>query len=61
MSILDAALDYVHKGYYIAPLCYPDTEGNCACGRDHQGKDVGKAPLTPHGINDSTICDRLST
>jgi hypothetical protein len=27
------------------PCCWPDASGNCGCGRGHQGRDIGKAPL----------------
>ncbi len=36
------------------PCCWPSAEGHCACGRKHQGRDVGKVPLTKHGLVDAT-------
>lgn len=54
---LQAALDYLRMGWYPIPLCWPDEEGNCGCGRGHgrrgrhnedtgdAGKEIGKAPL----------------
>lgn len=39
-------LEYVRRGWFVAPLCWPDSEGNCACGRGepHAGR-AGKIPL----------------
>jgi len=49
----DHALELVKKDLYVIPLCWP-RDGVCACGRNHQGHDIGKAPLTPKGVNDSS-------
>jgi hypothetical protein len=49
-----AALDLARKGLWVIPLCWPDEQGKCACPKNHQGHDVGKAPLTPKGVNDSS-------
>ncbi len=49
-----AAVDYVQRGFAVFPCCWPDTSGKCACGRNHQGHDVGKAPLTKNGKGDAT-------
>lgn len=49
-----AALDLARKGLWVIPLCWPDEEGHCACGKGHTGHDIGKAPLTPKGVNDSS-------
>src|SRR5262245_16370145 len=57
----DAALALVERGAYILPLCWPGNDGRCPCGRgrngQHEGRDVGKAPihwLTPRGLLDAT-------
>jgi hypothetical protein len=54
-NMLHAAVDLAIRGFWIAPLCWPDNDGTCACHKGHQGHDIGKAPLTPHGIKDSSI------
>jgi hypothetical protein len=36
------------------PLCWPDSDGLCACPRGHIQKTSGKAPLTPRGVKDAT-------
>ena len=43
-DLLDTALDYTARGWPVIPLCHPDG-GRCGCGRGHEGRDVGKAPL----------------
>ena len=42
-----AALGYASRGWPVAPGCYPDAAGRCACNRDrpHEGKNIGKAPI----------------
>lgn len=50
----DAALFYAHRSWPILPLCWPNHGGECGCGRSHTGRDIGKAPLTPHGWEDAT-------
>jgi len=35
-------------------VCWPELGGTCGCGKGHIGRDVGKAPLTPHGVDDAT-------
>ena len=47
-----SALQFVNWGWSIIPLCWPDSQGRCACGRNHDG--AGKAPLTSRGVNDSS-------
>jgi hypothetical protein len=49
-----AALDYVNNGFLVIPLCWPKGDGACGCGRNHQAKDIGKVPLTRHGLKDAT-------
>jgi hypothetical protein len=36
------------------PLCWPDSDGLCACPRGHIQKNSGKAPLTTHADKDAT-------
>ena len=40
----DFALAAARRGWFVVPLCHPHL-GRCACGRGHQGRSVGKAPL----------------
>ena len=49
-----AALELAQKGLHLIPLCWPDKEGQCACGKNHQGHDIGKAPLTRNGVKNSS-------
>ena len=49
----DAALPLVQKGLYLIPVCWAE-QGLCACGKGHTGHDIGKAPLTKRGVNDSS-------
>jgi len=51
---LKAALNYVAQGFPVFPCCWT-TDGKCECGRGHQGRDIGKVPLTPHGLKDATL------
>ena len=51
-SNLISALQFVTWGWSIIPLCWPNDQGNCGCGRNHGG--AGKAPLTTKGVNDSS-------
>ena len=53
-SMLDAALCYASKGWAVSPLCYPTEDHQCGCFLKHKGNNIGKAPLTPHGIRDAT-------
>ena len=48
------AIDLSLKGFYVIPLCWPNTQGMCACPQKHTGHNIGKAPLTPRGINNSS-------
>jgi len=36
------------------PLCWPKSDGSCACPRGHIQKNSGKAPLTTHADKDAT-------
>jgi hypothetical protein len=58
---LGAALAYAAGGWHVLPLCWPDEQGACACGRvlngspaPHEERDAGKAPLTWRGCYDAT-------
>lgn len=44
----------IARGWATLPLCWTDSAGACACGRRHSAQNAGKAPLTPHGVNDAT-------
>ena len=46
---LQAALDFVARGWYPIPLCWPDGHGQCGCGRNHDDNNIGKAPLVGSG------------
>jgi len=52
--MLEHALDYASAGYFVFPLCWPNEDGTCGCGRNHKGKQVGKAPLTSSGWKDAS-------
>jgi putative DNA primase/helicase len=54
-SMMTAALDWVGQGFGVFPCCWPTADGGCDCGRGHTGRDVGKAPLTPHGLKNATM------
>lgn len=45
-NLLNAVKTYLDRGWTLIPLCWPTNTGSCGCGRGHQGKEVGKAPLT---------------
>ena len=52
-NMLESALAAIARGETVIPLCWPDKDGKCACGRKdkagkpdpHTGRDIGKAPL----------------
>ena len=50
----EAALEYIAMGFPVIPLCWPAKDGSCGCGRGHQAKEIGKVPLTEHGLKDAT-------
>jgi hypothetical protein len=35
-------------GWYPIPLCWPNEEGKCDCGHNHQKTEIGKAPLVKY-------------
>jgi hypothetical protein len=47
-DMMRAALELVRVGIRVIPLCWP-ISGACGCGRGHEGRDVGKAPLLGKG------------
>ncbi len=51
--MLEHALYFARLGIPVFPACFP-VNGECGCGRGHSGRDIGKAPLTPHGFKDAT-------
>ena len=53
--MLDAALSYTAQGFRVFPVCWPNAYGDCGCEHKHQGKKIGKAPLTKHGLKDATV------
>lgn len=34
---------------HLIPLCWPTPDGRCGCGRGHEGREIGKAPLLGPG------------
>lgn len=54
-SLKDYAMYYIKHGFPVLPLCWPSENHLCGCGHNHQGRDVGKAPLTRHGLKDATL------
>jgi P4 family phage/plasmid primase-like protien len=56
-SMLIWALHWAALGFFVFPACWPDNEGNCACGRKsgpHKGRQIGKAPLINDWPNEAT-------
>ena len=53
-AMLEAALSYIAQSFPVIPLCWPTTEGKCACRKNHELKNAGKAPITNRGLNDAT-------
>ncbi len=51
---LRAALGHAQRGLHIIPCCWP-VDGGCGCRRGHEGRAIGKAPLTEHGWADATV------
>ena len=55
-EVRKAALEYVHRGWYVFPLHTIDEKGNCTCGNKNC-TDAGKHPrveLTPKGLKQAT-------
>jgi len=53
-TMLEAALSYAVQNLPVIPLCWPTEDGRCACGKNHELKNVGKAPMTNRGLHDAT-------
>lgn len=53
-----AAYQYALLKTPVSPLCHPTTDGNCGCGKNHSGQDVGKAPKTRRGHKDASATIR---
>ena len=51
----EIALKYVADGLPVLPLCWPDRNGACGCGRNHQDRSIGKVPLLEHGLSDAAL------
>jgi len=55
-SLKAAALEYAQVKRLLGfPVCWPNAELKCGCGRGHTGREIGKAPLTTHGFKDASI------
>lgn len=54
MKLIDYAFKYIADSFPVIPLCWPDYNGNCACGRGHIDRAIGKVPLTKNGLKDAT-------
>jgi len=50
----EAAIELITHRISVLPCCFLDEHGFCACGKRHDKKSAGKAPLTQHGIKDSS-------
>lgn len=54
MTMMDYALDYASRGFHVLPIAWPVRVG-CCCGSGANCKDIGKHPITEHGVNDATV------
>lgn len=64
-SMLDRALALAKCGIHVHPLCWADATGACGCHHkwdrslkryvDHEGKEIGKAPVTKGGYKSATL------
>lgn len=57
--LLDTALSYAARGWYVFPLHTPQSNGFCSCSQPSACKNVGKHPrshatLLPHGKNSAS-------
>lgn len=53
-TMLEEAAALVERGFWVAPLCWPNARKQCGCPKGHTGYSIGKAPLTSNGIKDAT-------
>lgn len=54
--MLEAALDYISRGWRVLPIWEVREDGTCACGKRHlKDRDIGKHPRTDNGFKDATI------
>lgn len=51
-QLLESALDYAERGWYVLPL-HSIENGMCSCGR--QCREPGKHPITRRGLHDASI------
>ena len=55
-SALSEALACLDRGWFITPLCWPNSTGQCACPKRHTNpKDIGKAPILGTGYQDRLL------
>lgn len=55
-EILRAALYYASQfGWQVFPTYEPVAAFACSCGNPNCGKNTGKHPRVPHGLNDATV------
>ena len=59
--MLDCALATIDRGFPVFPVCWPNGTNACGCGRNHQGRDISKVPMTKHGLKDATLDKDLAT
>ncbi|MCB0106336.1 MAG: bifunctional DNA primase/polymerase [Caldilineaceae bacterium] len=55
--MLDHALQYAEQlGWHIFPVWWVNEDGTCGCGDPHvdNPRNIGKHPITPHGVWDAT-------
>lgn len=57
-SNLDAALDYIRRGWPVIPIHYVAAKGKCSCGNPDCGSPA-KHPMTNHGLKDSTLDEKI--
>lgn len=46
---------YMSDGWHVFPVCWIDENKQCACGKHHSDNNIGKAPVTDHGLKDATV------
>lgn len=57
-NILDAAMHYAGRGWYVLPLHSVRADGSCTCSNSHCEKSRGKHPRTEHGHDDASRDER---